>query len=274
MEHSQVLSDGNQQQTGEVIDDLFLFAHQDDEFAAVHMIEHGVRAGHRQLIVFLTDGQVKGRAGNETRNNETLRALGQLRVHREHIVFTGSHFDLPDGKLVLHLNRALDGLGETIGECKIRRVIMPAWEGGHSDHDAVHLIGLALARKQNCLDTSIQLPFYRAKQSFPGLTMFSPLAENGAAVAHSRTMAQILSHLAMARHYPTQAHIFAGIIPLTILHYLSDRCLYSQSININRVFERPTQRIKYEKSHALTYEEFQSASRDFIAAEIIGKRDA
>ena len=167
------------------------------------------------------------------------------------------------------MQRGLESLGDAIGDRQIGRVILPAWEGGHQDHDAVPLIELALAQRRKCTEVSRQLPFYRARPGFPGMVMFAPLAANGGAFASRQSLSEIWSHVALSRYYPTQAHYFLGILPLTLLHYLLDRHLYSQPVSIDRVLERPTERIKYEARHQLSFADFQSATQGFIEAEIL-----
>ena len=253
----------------QMIDDLFLFAHQDDEFSAVHLIKQGIGEGRRLFFAFLTDGQTQGGPDSHVRNQETITALGTLGVRKEQIAFVGSASNLPDGRLYQNLQRGLESLGDAIGDRQIGRVILPAWEGGHQDHDAVPLIELALAQRRKCTEVSRQLPFYRARPGFPGIVMFAPLAANGGAFASRQSLSEIWSHLALSRYYPTQAHYFLGILPLTLLHYLLDRHLYSQPVSIDRVLERPTERIKYEARHQLSFADFQSATQGFIEAEIL-----
>ncbi|MEM9108268.1 MAG: PIG-L family deacetylase [Pseudomonadota bacterium] len=252
------------------IDDLYLFAHQDDEFSAVHLIEHGVRDQRSQLFVFLTDGRVAGGVDSEVRNRETIAALGALGIGEEQIVFAGTTYGLPDGALFRHLPRALNCLNEIVGKRPIDRVVLPAWEGGHPDHDAVHLTGLAFACQRNRVERCVQLPFYRGQKGFPGITLFSPLEANGAPVTYNRTVSEIVSHLALSRFYPTQARHFAGILPLTILHFLTGSRLYSQPVERGRVLERPAAKVKYEGRHRIGFSEFQEHTKDFIDVEIIG----
>lgn len=52
----------------QMIDDLFLFAHQDDEFSAVHLIKQGIGEGRRLFFAFLTDGQTQGGPDSHVRN--------------------------------------------------------------------------------------------------------------------------------------------------------------------------------------------------------------
>ena len=241
------------------IDDLFLFAHQDDEFSAIHLIESGQRDQRSQLFV-----------DSEVRNKETGAALAACGVREEQIVFAGTTHRLPDGALFRHLPRALNSLDQIVGARRIDRIILPAWEGGHPDHDAVHLTGLALACQRDCVGRSVQLPFYRATEGFPGITLFSPLGVNGTPVVYKRTLFEIASHLALSRFYPTQARHFAGILPLTLLHYLTNRCLYCQPVDPKRVLERPAAKIKYEGHHQISFSEFRESTKDFIAAEIFG----
>src|ERR1051325_724579 len=125
---------------------LFVFAHQDDEVAIAPRIAREVAAGERVVCAFLTDGGAP--AVRDAESRAVLESLGVRDV-----IFVG----LPEGRLVEHLEEAFQAIGGDPDE-----IITLAWEGGHQDHDAAHLVALALAiaRGVRC----IEFPLYHGRR--------------------------------------------------------------------------------------------------------------
>ena len=124
---------------------VFLFAHQDDELGVFHEIAEARSRGEVVYCIYLTNGAWGG-ADSEQRNNESRTVLRKLKVSEDHIMFLGSEFGIEDSRLVEQLEMTWNLLLDRIGELgPIDRVVMHAWEGGHPDHDAGYLLGLALA---------------------------------------------------------------------------------------------------------------------------------
>ena len=74
--------------------------------------------------------------------------LRHLGIAPEQVVFLGSEFQIPDGYLVNRFEKWFELLLEKVEGHMFDEIYAPAWEGGHQDHDAAFLIGLALARRR------------------------------------------------------------------------------------------------------------------------------
>src|SRR5262249_8111758 len=135
--------------------------------------------GGRVICLYLTDGAARIPAGQ--RNEESLAVLKELGVPDKNIHFLGKALEVPDGHLVEHLERVYGALEARLPDLgPIARLVVHAWEGGHQDHDAAHLIGVALARSLDCLAASRQFTTYRAALGLPPLFVVGwPLAANG-----------------------------------------------------------------------------------------------
>src|SRR5882724_6645887 len=128
---------------------LFVFAHQDDEIAAAPRIRRAVAAGDEIACAFLTDGK-----NPIIRDEESRRALVSLGV--TDIAFIGSENQIADGTLVENLDRSLMLLSARADRAD--EVWTLAWEGGHQDHDAAHLVALAFARQRGA--RCFEVPLY------------------------------------------------------------------------------------------------------------------
>jgi LmbE family N-acetylglucosaminyl deacetylase len=159
---------------------LFLLAHQDDEIAFAPLLARFKAEGAPVRVVYLTDGG-GGRATPAVRSEESTRALSSLGVQPSEISFLGVEQSVPDGMLFQHLSRAFDELETqcySIGA--LGDIYTLAWEGGHPDHDAAHVVGMALAVARDRAGRAWQAPFYRARDNGPPLfRLFAPLPANG-----------------------------------------------------------------------------------------------
>lgn len=137
---------------------LFLLAHNDDEYFAALRMREELRLGNRVFIAYLTYG---GRAGEDpdARIRESLGVLGKWGVKETDILLIGRRKHIQDLRLyekTLDAYRELEALFTNI---PIRHLYLLAWEGGHPDHDASHLIGMAFARRRN-LHNVYEFPAY------------------------------------------------------------------------------------------------------------------
>ncbi len=130
-----------------VDDVLFVFAHQDDEVVAYTRIMYEHRRGNRVWCAYLTDGALAVPAS--VRDAESLAALRRIGVEANRIAFIGdADGRIADGQLMRSLARARAALAAWITSigARIARAYTLDWEGGHADHDAAHLVTLAVAR--------------------------------------------------------------------------------------------------------------------------------
>lgn len=191
---------------------LFVFAHQDDEVIASTRITRELQGGNRVRCVYLTDGAGRG-VDPAVRDAESLAVLADLGVGRADVVM-GER--VPDGDLPLHLDTAL-GIVEAAAAGEPDRVYSLAFEGGHQDHDASHLVALAYACRHGLLRRTWQLPFYtgsgapgklfRVMRPVPGLP----------ACARRLPRDQALRSARLATRYPSQKRTWIGLAPEYLL---------------------------------------------------------
>lgn len=194
---------------------VVLLPHQDDEFALLPLLEAERGQGRQVVCAFLTDGRDKGR------DKESREVLGRLGIPEADLHFPGSSHHFVDGHLVEYLERALDAIRAILtGLSEPPLLLVPAWEGGHADHDATHLIGLALAHEQKLEHRAWQFPIYHGK-GLPGplFRVMAPLAENGPILDLPCRLH--LRHLALCLRYRSQWAVLLGLTPQLLWRVVS-----------------------------------------------------
>ena len=237
---------------------LFLFAHQDDEFGVFWEIHRLVAAGGKVAVVYLTSGDTSGLPA-PVRDLESLSVLARLGVPKEDIYFLGRDAGIPDGCLADHMETAYEralNLIEAIG--KPKRLYVLAWEGGHQDHDAVHLVGTSLAKHFGILDQCHQFPLYTGA-GLPSFLfkLFSPLPENGTVQSHRISWRERFSHMAYCLAYPSQKKTWLGLFPFFVFHYLFFGTQLFQLVSLQRVCVPPHAGVLlYERRVFYSYAKF------------------
>jgi len=244
---------------------VFLLPHQDDEAPVFREIEQLALKRAPLAIVYLTSGASTGEP-ELRRTAESLYVLGQLGVPREAIRFLGSELKVPDGKLMAHLDRLHQALEHMIqSNGGLASIHMPAWEGGHQDHDASHILGLALADKHAALSHAYQFPSYHGC-GLPGsfYRVLNPLRNNGATIETRLSWPQRFRYLRHLAHYRSQTMTWIGLGPFYLLHYLWSGTQVRQPVSVRRVFERPHEGpMLYERRKFSRYERFQELAGAF-----------
>ena len=241
---------------------LFVFAHQDDEIAAAARIAYLVRAGATITCVYLTNGEGR-KASAATRDEESRRVLAHLGVDLSRVHFAGSEERVPDGALVEHLDRALALLESRVSE-PVDEIWCLAYEGGHQDHDASHLVAVALAAKRGLLERTFELPLYRRHPLFSFQTL-APLRVGKPWVARHIGLRDAIRVLALCRFYRSQRKTWLGLLPTAIVRMLTQRCEWSRPVDVTRLSRRPHEGpMLYETRFGVTWEEFARHARAFL----------
>lgn len=252
---------------------LFLFAHQDDEIGVFHALNAAKKRGERLSCVFLTDGVWKG-VTSARRNAESKKCLTKLGLTPSEMTFLGTSAAVPNGLLVEHLQHCFDSLCQHVVQLAldgqpVSRVIMHAWEGGHHDHDAVHIIGLALAKKFGLLEQSRQFPLYRNPSGRWTMTFATPLASNGAVESISIPISQRLKYLGLLASYGSQKRVILQLFPHIANHYVRAGAQRLQQLSLERVYSEPnTPPMLYEKWKLYSYARFRQHADPFIARHL------
>ena len=242
---------------------LFVFAHQDDEIAAATRIDLLVRSGATVTCVYLTDGEGRG-APSVIRNAESRHVLARLGVDLERVHFAGVDEGVPDGELVEHLDRALALLEARVPE-PVDEVWCLAWEGGHQDHDASHLVAVAFAARRGLVGHTFEVPLYRRHPLLTFQTL-APLSGGKRWNGRRLGIREAMRLLALCRFYPSQRKTWLGLLPTAIARLLFAPYEWSRAVDLARLGERPHAGVMlYEKRFGVPWPRFESFARPFIA---------
>lgn len=241
---------------------LFVFAHQDDEIAAAARIAHLVRSGATITCVYLTNGEGRG-ISSERRDEESLRVLESLGLDLARVHFAGSEERIPDGALVACLDRALELLESRVTE-PVDEVWCLAWEGGHQDHDAAHLVAVAFAARRGLLERTFELPLYRGHRLLRFQTL-APLRTGKPWTARHIGLREALRILMLCRFYRSQRRTWFGLLPTAILRLFAERCEWTRPVDLERLERRPHEGpMLYERRFGVPWNDFERHARPFI----------
>lgn len=245
--------------------DLFLFAHQDDEYGAFALIEASVAAGRRPLCVYLTNGDFGGQ-DPAVRNRESRGVLQRLGVAATDCVFLGGDESISDGTLPRHLARAHAALSQCLAaRGPVGTLLVVAYEGGHQDHDAACAIAVALLR-QGVVHSLRQFPLYHG-EGLPGplFRVLAPLAANGPVTTQRYGLGRRLAYLRHCLRYGSQWKTWLGLLPFVALHYLLRGVQASQALDPLRLASPPHEGAPlYDRRGFFRYAEFHELSRRFL----------
>jgi LmbE family N-acetylglucosaminyl deacetylase len=171
-----------------------------------------------------------------------------------------------DGELHRHASAAYAALKAAVPG-PIARVVTPAWEGGHPDHDVCAAMGVKLAAErggapvdQICLYQGKALPwiFYRAA---------SPLAENGPAHEIALTAGEWASWLAAVGAFPSQVKAWSGLLPAMAMTFARQGGFRYQTLDPARIGQPPhAGSLLYERMFKTPYAVVRAAV-DGLAAD-------
>lgn len=252
---------------------LFVFAHQDDEFGVFAALERLVEQGVRPVCLYLTNG---GASVDPARRDQESRAvLRRLGVAENDIHFIGSRLGIADGSLHRQCAQALSGAEALVSAFSAamaapQQVWIHAWEGGHQDHDAAHVIGRLLALRWPAVEVR-QMALYHG-QGLPGslFKVLSPLAENGPVQGFSLPWRQRVRHLRFCWCYPSQTKTWIGLFPFVLWHALTIGRQQWQVLNGPTLPAAPLHRphtgpVLYESRRAAQWDQVAQALEEFLA---------
>ncbi|MBI3759520.1 MAG: PIG-L family deacetylase [Deltaproteobacteria bacterium] len=253
---------------------VFLLPHEDDEFAVFFAIEQAACQGRRPVCLFLTDGDSGGQDSSR-RNMESRTVLVRLGVAEADIHFIGTLANFSDGRLYMYLDQALSAVAAVLdGESNVSSLYMPAWEGGHQDHDAVHLIGAVYAGKRGLLGVARQFTLYRRASNMLGVTLFAPLAENGPVKTEPIPWSDRWRYLRLALCYPSQWKSWIGLFPMLAYSYVTKGTLETQDVSPVRLSERPhAGPLLYERRGRAKYDDVRAAADAFLRTQKLAQLD-
>jgi LmbE family N-acetylglucosaminyl deacetylase len=249
---------------------IFLFAHQDDEAGVFQKIIDELKMGRRTLCLYLTDGAANGQS-IVARNQESIAVLSSLGVARIDIIFAGQEIHIRDSELLNHLARAQNWLeGILIANKNVKALYLPAWEGGHHDHDALHAVAIIAATKAGLQNCSRQYSLYNAFHCVgPLFRVFLPLKANGPTIQTTISWSNRLRFLRLCLSYPSQRVTWIGLFPFVLQHYLVWGSQLLQPISLERISERPHHGpLYYERRKFCTYAKLSQKIKNHLTREL------
>jgi hypothetical protein len=245
---------------------LFVLAHPDDECAMSPRIARERELGNDPLCVYLTDGLAKGAAPG-VREAESRRVLRGLGVADPGILFLGSKHRIPDGGLVLHLDRALHLLEAALEGTDVHRVYCLAHEGGHQDHDASHAVALAFARRRGIGARTWQVPFYTGYGApWKLFRLLRPLPGTPRVRQRRLPAGLALRHGLLCLGFPSQWKTWIGLFPEFFMRRALQRVDLLQAVDPARLGGRPhSGPLLYEQLQGFPYETFREHMDCFLA---------
>ena len=194
---------------------LFVFAHQDDEYGAAPWIEEELAAGGRVACVYLTDGG--SRVDPATRDAESSAVLLTLGVDEANVAFlSGPNGRIPDGALAKRSEEGLQMLEDWITRSGFApdRMYAHAYEGGHPDHDAAHVIAAAAAVATGLAQDLWHFFLYNADRCrAPFFRVLQPISSHAAARTIRLNFGKRVRLGLLCWRYRSQLRTWLGLFP-------------------------------------------------------------
>jgi LmbE family N-acetylglucosaminyl deacetylase len=247
---------------------LFLFAHQDDEYAAVPWILEELSAGSEIVCLYFTDGG--SRVAPAVRDAETRSVLLSLGVAGRSIVFlTTAKGRIGDLELAARSAEALDALERWMERSSFvpDRVYAPSYEGGHPDHDAAHVIAASIVRRRNIDAEAWAFSLYHAfgcpRPLFFSLRQLPSQAESRRARMPPATRWWAAS---LCWRYRSQWRTWLGLFPGA----LWERAILGREsivrFDLERLSKRPHEgALLYERLFGMKYGQFADLTHDVVS---------
>jgi LmbE family N-acetylglucosaminyl deacetylase len=243
---------------------LFLLAHQDDEVFVASRLAFELERGAVLHLAYLTSG-VAATAVSTIREKESEKFLAGLGIAPEQLTFLGRQVGIADALLVEHLEVCLQALMQTFSGMVFDKIYAPAWEGGHHDHDAAFLIGVALSQRlgleANCWQFYLYNGYNTRHRFF---RVFAPLPNCLERQVRKLTLKEGLMILRAIFLFKSQWRTWLGLFPQCFLHLVFVR---------KEVFDRASAaqlagpahggKLLYERWNRISYSEFRKKSFAF-----------
>lgn len=224
---------------------VFFMPHQDDEFGLFHQIEHELAIGRTVRCIYVTDGSAT--ADPDLRDRESRAVLRKLGVAVDDIFFIGRQLSITDGQLHQHVDAFVDWLDAFLSDHPaLQACFVPAWEGGHPDHDVLHAIVVELIAARAHAATVWQYPLYNARNCRgPFFRVMSPLPENGPVERRPIAWRARFRYIRLCLSYPSQWRSWLGLFPFVGGHYFYYGVQSLQGVDRHRLQQPPHQQPLY-----------------------------
>jgi len=224
---------------------IFLLPHQDDEVGIFQKIIDELNDGNEVFCLYFT--RALSQFKNSTRNFESTKVLLSYGVKKENILFVGQDLDIEDKYLLQHIHRVYKWLKNWLSEhSDISNLYVPAWEGGHPDHDCLNAITTVLSIQSSLENKVWQFPLYNANKCLPYFYKIqSPLINNGKINKIPINFINRIRFIKSCLGYPSEFVAWIGLFPFFFYNYLILGRQFLQPIQHSHFFFRPHEGVLY-----------------------------
>lgn len=248
---------------------VYILAHFDDEYCCLPMIWEAAREGLDQRFIYVVD--YRDVALGARRLMETQRFLARQGIAPDAVIPLGLGSGAFDQSVHLSVGRIYPKLLRAITRSGgVTRIVTPAWEGGHMDHDACAYMAVRLAEQLGRPEIR-QFSLYNGP-GLPGplLRGGAPLSENGPLTRVPLSPGQWLRWMAAVRAFPSQLYAWSGIWPAMFANLIARGGFGWQALAPERVAARPhAGPLFYERMFKTPYEEVREALDAALPAPLV-----
>lgn len=244
---------------------VFLLAHFDDEYCALPLILQAEAAGEPCWFLYVADYRKAAMAARRLAETRAfLRAFG---VPPERAIHVGAGSGVFDGQVAAGIGPALAAVRAALADLPpATRFVVPAWEGGHPDHDSCAAMASVLAAEAGC--EVLQFGLYNGRKFLrPLYRACSPIPENGPVIRVPIPARQWLAWIAAVRFFPSQTWNWLGLWPSMFMTFAERGGFACQRLAPARIRERPHDgRLHYEWMFKTPYATVRAAVDGLLAA--------
>ena len=236
---------------------VYILAHFDDEYCALPLIWQAAREGLAQRFIYLADYHDAAVAAQ--RLAETRRFLSRQGIAENAVIPLALGCGAFDQSLHRSIGLIYPRLAKAVAETgQLTRLVVPAWEGGHMDHDTCAFMAVRLAAQVGAPIRQFTL-YNGPGLAGPLLRGGAPLSENGPSTAVRLTPAEWLRWMVSVRAFPSQLYAWSGIWPAMFVG-MAGRGFAWQALSAERVLARPHSGVLfYERMFKVPYAEVRAA---------------
>lgn len=242
---------------------VYILAHFDDEYCGLPLIDEARDAGRDQLFLYVADyDRPRVRA---QRHAETRALLSWLGVDPARAVHVGAGSGVSDGGVHRALPIAYAALDRALRGIEVERIVCPAWEGGHMDHDMCALLAVQIAAAHDGPPVETISLYNGPGLPAPFFYGARPLPQNGPVRRYVLSRRDLLRWMLAVRFFWLQ-RAWLGLWP-TMFWTFWRQGFGVQRLYPDRIRERPHPGpLLYERMFKTPYAEVRAAADAFLAA--------
>lgn len=241
---------------------VYILAHFDDEYCGLPLFDEARAAGQDQLFLYVADYRHPG--VRRRRHAETRRFLSWLGIDPARAIHVGEGTGAFDGALHKALPAACAALERALRGVVVERIVCPAWEGGHMDHDMCALLATQIAAARGSPPIEMISLYNGEGLPAPLFHGARPLAGNGPVRLFSLGGRDLVRWMLAVRFFLLQ-RAWLGLWPTMFWTYWR-RGFGVQRLDPARIHERPhIGELLYERMFGIPHLEVRAAADAFLA---------